>query len=72
MTKHYKKGNLTVIWKPDICRHSGICAKGLHEVFKPRESPWIDMDGADAERITEQVKLCPSGALSYEITENEG
>lgn len=70
MTRHYTKGDLTVTWKPDLCQHSGICARGLKEVFKPRESPWINMDGADAERIIEQVKQCPSGALSFELKEN--
>lgn len=65
MTKHYTKGDLTVVWKPDICQHSTICWKGLLSVFDPRKSPWIDMDGADAERIREQVRQCPSGALSF-------
>ena len=69
MTRHYSKGDLTVIWKPDVCRHSTNCWKGLLDVFDPRRSPWIDMDGAEAERIMEQVKKCPSGALSFERKE---
>ncbi len=67
----YTKGDLTVVWKPGQCIHSTICWKGLMEVFNPRKRPWVDMDGADAERIMEQVSLCPSGALSYEIKEKE-
>jgi putative redox protein len=67
MVKHYIKDDLTVIWKPDLCSHSTHCWKGLIEVFDPRKSPWINMDGADAECITAQVKQCPSGALSYEL-----
>jgi len=39
----------------------------LIEVFDPREKPWIIMNGADSERIIEQVKKCPSGALSYNM-----
>ena len=66
MTKHYTKGDVTVTWKPNLCAHSKICWQGLIEVFDPRKSPWINMDGADAEKIIEQVKKCPSGALSYE------
>lgn len=66
MTKHYTKGDVTITWKPDLCQHSKICWKGLLEVFDPRKSPWINMDGADTEKIIEQVKKCPSGALSYE------
>ncbi len=66
MTKHYTKGDVTVTWKPNLCAHSKICWQGLKEVFDPRKSPWINMDGADVEKIIEQVKKCPSGALSCE------
>ena len=65
-THKYKKDNLTVIWKPEICIHSGICAKGLQNVFNPRRRPWIDVTQAEAHQIKEQIKKCPSGALSFE------
>lgn len=29
------------------------------------EVPWIDPDGADAGKVEQAVKGCPSGALSY-------
>lgn len=64
-TFKYSNDDLTVVWKPNTCIHSTICWKGLIEVFNPREKPWINMDGATAEKIIEQVKKCPSGALSY-------
>ena len=64
-TKKYSNGEMTVVWKPKVCIHSTLCWKGLIEVFNPRERPWIKMDGATTERIIEQVKKCPSGALSY-------
>ncbi len=60
----YTKDGVTVLWQPDICIHSGICVKGLSAVFNPSKSPWIDMDKAETDRIIEQVKKCPSGALS--------
>jgi uncharacterized Fe-S cluster protein YjdI len=65
----YTKGNLTVIWKPEQCIHSTLCWKNLGRVFNPRERPWIKLDGASAEAIIQQVKKCPSGALSFEIEE---
>jgi len=40
-------------------------------VFNPNEKPWIKMDGASTERIIEQVKKCPSGALSYFMNDEE-
>ena len=75
ITKKYDNGEITVVWKPDTCIHSTLCWKGLIQVFNPRERPWIKMDGASTERIVEQVKKCPSGALSHymnkEITAGE-
>jgi uncharacterized Fe-S cluster protein YjdI len=72
-TKKYTNGEVTVIWKPAFCQHSKICWTGLIDVFDPRKKPWINMDGADTERIIEQVKMCPSGALSYYMNkDNEG
>ena len=65
-TLHYSNGEITINWKPDICIHSGICAKGLGEVFVPSRKPWIDMSKAETQQIIDQVKKCPSGALSIE------
>jgi uncharacterized Fe-S cluster protein YjdI len=64
-TFKYPNADITVVWKPGICIHSGICFRGLPEVFDPRRRPWIEMDRSDTERIIQQVKRCPSGALSY-------
>lgn len=68
ITKKYTNGEVTVVWKPQVCIHSTICwkaATGLPEVFNPSKRPWIELEAADTERIVEQVKKCPSGALSY-------
>jgi uncharacterized Fe-S cluster protein YjdI len=64
ITKRYVQNDLTVIWKPGLCIHSGICAKGLPRVFNPRRKPWIEPEHEDAQRIAEQVRACPSGALT--------
>ena len=61
----YTKDDLTIHWKPDICIHSAICAKGLSSVFKPREKPWVQTDAATKEEIMKQIDQCPSKALSY-------
>lgn len=66
-THQYTNNEVTVVWKPKVCIHSTLCWKGLIEVFNPRERPWIKMDGATTEKIIEQVRKCPSGALSYFI-----
>ncbi len=64
MIKKYKKDDLEVVWQPDLCIHSGVCARGLPKVFDPKRKPWIDLDQAEKEKIIAQVKACPSGALS--------
>ncbi len=64
MKKEYQKEDMTIVWDNSKCIHSGICAKGLSSVFKPKEQPWIQTDGADKETIRQQVLACPSGALS--------
>ena len=67
ITTKYTNGEVTIIWKPSLCVHSGNCARGLASVFKPRERPWITPEGATTDEIVEQVKKCPSGALSFRM-----
>jgi uncharacterized Fe-S cluster protein YjdI len=68
-TVKYTNGEVTVVWKPDTCIHSKICWTELREVFDPFKRPWVNMDGGTTERIIEQVKKCPSGALSYYLND---
>jgi uncharacterized Fe-S cluster protein YjdI len=67
ITKKYTNGDVTVVWKPNLCIHSKICWTELREVFDPFVKPWIKPEGAETERIIAQVKKCPSGALSYYV-----
>lgn len=62
--KEYPKGDVKIVWEPSKCIHAGNCARGLSDVFKPKEKPWIQVHGASQEEIIEQVEKCPSGALS--------
>ncbi len=63
--KEYTNGELTIVWQPKLCIHSAECVKGLPAVFKPGEKPWIKIEAATTKELAEQVKQCPSGALSY-------
>jgi uncharacterized Fe-S cluster protein YjdI len=65
IAKKYTNGEVTVVWKPSQCIHSTICFKGLGQVFDPRKRPWVTPEGATTAEIVEQIKKCPSGALSY-------
>ncbi len=66
ITKRYTKDDVTVVWQPAKCIHSGVCARGLPLVFDPRRKPWIELASATSEQIVAQVARCPSGALSIE------
>lgn len=66
-TIKYTNNEVTIIWKPKVCIHSKICWTELREVFDPFVRPWVKMEGSTTEKIIEQVRKCPSGALSYEM-----
>ena len=61
----YTNGEVTVVWKPDVCKHSGRCVTGLPAVFNVNKHPWINMEAAGTDAIIEQVKKCPTGALTF-------
>ena len=67
----YTNGEVTILWKPDLCIHSRKCWMGLGAVFQPGQRPWIKVDGASTSAIVEQVKQCPSGALTYRMNAEE-
>jgi uncharacterized Fe-S cluster protein YjdI len=69
--KQYSNGEISVHWKPELCIHSGHCARQLPSVFNPREKPWITIDGAGTDEIVRTVEGCPSGALSWSRKEQE-
>lgn len=69
VTKEYTNGEVTIVWKPALCMHSTKCFNGLPSVFDPNARPWINMEGSDTDGIIDQVKKCPSGALSFYLNE---
>jgi uncharacterized Fe-S cluster protein YjdI len=68
--KNYSNGELTIVWQPKKCIHSGICVKTLPMVYHPNEKPWIKIENAATEELKSQVDKCPSGALSYFMNSN--
>jgi CDGSH-type Zn-finger protein len=65
--KAHKGKRITILDNRSICSHAGACTDGLKSVFRMREEPWIDADGAGVEEIIATIRKCPSGALSYSI-----
>ncbi|MCZ7603050.1 MAG: (4Fe-4S)-binding protein [Melioribacteraceae bacterium] len=66
--KEYSNGEITIVWQPKLCIHSGVCVKTLPRVYNPKERPWIKPENATTTELISQVAQCPSGALS--IKEN--
>lgn len=73
ITMKYTNGEVTIVWRPSICHHSTKCWKGEHglmAVFNPMRKPWIDPMAASTDAIINQVKICPSGALSFYLNDD--
>ena len=64
---NYASGGLTVHDNRGICAHAGRCTDGLPSVFRLKQEPWIDPDGATRDEIIATIRQCPSGALSYSV-----
>ncbi len=68
--KEYSNDEITVIWKSELCIHSGNCVRGLAKVFNPKDRPWIKVYSATTDEIIQTVNNCPSGALTYKRNNN--
>lgn len=66
-THEYTNGEITILWKPTLCIHAGVCVKMLPKVYNPKDRPWIKPENATTEELKVQIAKCPSGALSYKI-----
>ena len=65
MAKEYSNGEITVVWKSELCQHAGICVKTLPKLYNPKERPWIKVENATTEELKDQVNQCPSRALTF-------
>ena len=59
----YETPAVTVTFDPNLCQHTGICLRGLPNVFDIRERRWVRPELASAAEVIAQVARCPSGAL---------
>jgi len=71
-THEYSNGEITILWKPELCIHSGICVKTLPKVYDPKNKPWLKPENATSEELRNQVARCPSGALSIKQLQGKG
>lgn len=73
--KLYTSRLVDVSFDGALCQHSGVCVRGMPEVFDVDSRPWINPAAAwtpeAAELLVEVVKRCPSGALQIERPEQK-
>lgn len=63
--KEYVGEKITIFFNDKICSHRGICYELQPDVFTGKDI--LPNDG-NVEKIIEACKKCPSGALSYKLT----
>lgn len=63
----YENDQIRVQYNPNICEHAAECVKGAPDVFNPKERKWINLEGADPNKVEEVIKRCPTGALTFEM-----
>ena len=63
----FSNGEITIVWKKELCVHAAKCVGTLPQVYKPGEKPWIKMENGTTEELITQIKTCPSGALTYKM-----
>jgi len=67
----YQTPLITVTFDPNVCRHTGVCVRGLPAVFDVNRKRWVRPELASPEDVAAQVTRCPSGALQYRLPDSE-
>jgi CDGSH-type Zn-finger protein/ferredoxin len=68
---NHKGADITVHDNRGMCAHAGACTNSLPNVFRVRQEPFVDPNGASAQEIIETIEKCPSGALRYSVDGKE-
>ena len=63
-THHYSNGEITLYGNPKYAFIQEFALRGLPEFLTHAENHGSIMSNAETQQIIEQVKKCPSGALS--------
>ena len=68
----YETPGIVVTFDPDICKHTGVCLRGLPAVFDVKRKRWIQPELGSPADVAAQVARCPSGALQFRFPAGEG
>ena len=67
----YEAPGIVVTFDPNVCRHTGVCVRGLPAVFDVKRKRWVRPDLASREDVAAQVARCPSGPLQFRLANDE-
>lgn len=67
----YKGKKIIINYDKEACIHAAECINNLPSVFNVMARPWVNPDGAEVEAVKRTIRLCPSGALSFETPGDE-
>ena len=62
----YSGKDITIYDNRAVCTGAGFCWNNSPSVFDNQRKPWINPDVEDADKTAATIRLCPSGALSYQ------
>jgi CDGSH-type Zn-finger protein len=68
----YVGAHITIHFNKLQCSAAEECARGLPQVFRHGEKPWIQPDRASAGELVAVIRRCPSGALRYTFNGETG
>jgi uncharacterized Fe-S cluster protein YjdI len=63
----YEAPGIVITFDPNICKHTGVCVRGLPAVFDIKRKRWVQPELATVEQVAAQVARCPSGALQCRV-----
>ena len=69
--KKYISKDIEISWDSNVCIHAAVCINKLPGVFNLEQKPWIDPTGGSVNEIKELIHQCPSGALAYNINNED-
>lgn len=60
-----------VEWDERLCIHISECGRAKGDLFVGGRQPWCQPDLASTEEVIDVVERCPSGALIYDVKEQD-
>jgi len=66
----YPGKEISVEWDGRLCIHIGECGYSRGDLFVGGRDPWCNPDLTSVDDVVDIVKRCPTGAITFESTDN--